>query len=44
MPNTPKGYVFDLDGTLYDFGGVSFSGSKLGVEVKKQYFLNIEQY
>lgn len=44
MSNTPKWYIFDLDGTLYDFWGASFSGSKLGIEVKRQYFLKIEQH
>lgn len=44
MLNTPKWYVFDLDGTLYDFWWVPFTDSKLGTEVRRQYFLNIERH
>jgi FMN phosphatase YigB (HAD superfamily) len=38
-----QAYTFDLDGTLYDFGGDRFSTSRLGAAVRKQYYDLISQ-
>ena len=42
MHNT-LAYIFDLDGTLYDFGSDCFSTSRLGAAVRKRYYQLIEQ-
>lgn len=42
--NNIQWYIFDLDGTLYDFWGTTFGTSRLWVKVKERYFMLIQEW
>lgn len=42
--NNIQWYIFDLDGTLYDFWGANFWTSRLWIKVRERYFTLIQEW